>query len=187
VTFEVPVSAVSRSRAPRGVLVVAAVSAVIVIAAAVFAFVAPSPASLTAAAAARDPAASPTASLTPALAALIGAPPTPPFEPASFNRPLPTHMDCHGVTADQCHRLVRAALRILPDDLPKVGHAEAWGSLVCNDDFDCPADHLRDAEPAGSVLVAFADGSPAVIVNVVDWGYGTAVRLGLRAWLVPTS
>jgi hypothetical protein len=96
-------------------------------------------------------------------------------------------MDCHGVNADQCHRLVRAALRILPDDLPKVGRAEAWGSLVCNDDFDCPADHLRDAEPAGSVLVAFADGSPAVIVNVVDWGYGTAVRLGLRAWLVPTS
>lgn len=185
-TFEVPVSAVSRSRAPRGVLVVAAVCAVIVIAAAVSALAAPSPASLTAAATARDPEASPTASLPPALAALIGAP-TPPFEPGSFNRPLPTHMDCHGVTADQCHRLVRAALRILPDDLPKVGHAEAWGSLVCNDDFDCPADHLRDAEPAGSVLVAFADGSPAVIVNVVDWGYGTAVRLGLRAWLVPTS
>jgi hypothetical protein len=160
-------------------------SAMIVLAAAVSAFAAPSPASLTSAAA-RVAAASPTASLPPALAALIGAP-TPPFEPAGFNRPLPTHMDCHGVSADQCHRLVRAALRILPDDLPKVGHAEAWGSLVCNDDFDCPADHLRDAEPAGSVLVAFADGSPAVIVNVVDWGYGTAVRLGLRAWLVPTS
>ena len=91
------------------------------------------------------------------------------------------------MTADQCHRLVRAALRILPDELPKVGWAEAWGSLVCNDNFDCPADYLSDADPAGSVVVAFADGSPAVTVNVVDWGYGTAVRMGLRAWLIPTS
>jgi hypothetical protein len=185
VTFEVPVSAVSRSRTPRGVFVVAAVSAAIVLGAAVAAFAAPSPTSLSAAAAAH--ASPPAASLPPALAALIGAAPTPPFEPASFNRPLPTQIDCHRVTADQCHRLVRAALRILPDELPKVGRAEAWGSLVCNDNFDCPADYLRDANPAGSVLVAFVDGSPAVTVNVVDWGYGTAVRLGLRAWLIPTS
>ena len=184
-TFEVPVSAVSRSRTPRGVFVVAAVSAAIVLGAAVAAFAAPSPAPLTAAAAAH--ASPPAASLPPALAALIGAAPTPPFEPANFNRPLPTQIDCHRVTADQCHRLVRAALRILPDELPKVGRAEAWGSLVCNDNFDCPADYLRDADPAGSVLVAFVDGSPAVTVNVVDWGYGTAVRLGLRAWLIPTS
>jgi len=185
VTFEVPVSAVSRSRTPRGVLVVAVVSAVIVVGAAVAAFAAPSPASLGAAAATR--AKPPAVSLPPALAALIGAAPTPPFEPAGFNRPLPTQIDCHRVTADQCHRLVRAALRILPDELPKVGRAEAWGSLVCNDNFDCPADYLRDADPAGSVLVAFVDGSPAVPVNVGDWGYGTAVRLGLRAWLIPTS
>lgn len=184
-TFEVPVSAVSRSRTPRGVFVVAAVSAVIVLGAAVAAFAAPSPASLGTAAAAH--ASPPAASLPPALAALVGPAATPPFEPASFNRPLPTQIDCHRVTADQCHRLVRAALRILPDELPKVGWAEAWGSLVCNDNFDCPADYLRDADPAGSVVVAFVDGSQAVTVNVVDWGYGTAVRMGLRAWLIPTS
>lgn len=184
-TFEVPVSAVSRSRTPRGVFVVAAVSAVIVLGAAVAAFAAPSPASLGAAAAAH--ASPPAASLRPAVAALVGPAATPPFEPASFNRPLPTQIDCHRVTADQCHRLVRAALRILPDELPKVGWAEAWGSLVCNDNFDCPADYLRDADPAGSVVVAFVDGSQAVTVNVVDWGYGTAVRMGLRAWLIPTS
>jgi hypothetical protein len=117
---------------------------------------------------------------------LFGADPTPPFEPASFNRPLPTAIDCHDVATSQCRRLVRASLRILPDELPVVGHAEVWASLVCNDNFDCPARYLRDSQPAGSVFVGFGDGSPVVTVNVVDWGYGTSVRLGLRAWMVST-
>src|SRR5262245_10174599 len=99
--------------------------------------------------------------------------PTPGFEPASFNRPLPSAIDCHDVVRAQCNRLVRAALRILPDDLPSVGRAEAWTSLVCNDNFDCPSTYLADSLPAGSVLLAFTDGSRAVTVNVVDWRHGS--------------
>jgi hypothetical protein len=185
VTFEVPVSAVSRSRPPRGVLAVITVSGLIVLGAAIAGVVAPSspsaPSALQARAGDGSRAASPGA---PAPLFAPGA--TPPFEPVSFNRPLPTAMECHAVAPGQCRRLVRAALRVLPDELPTVGHAVVWASLVCNDNFDCPSEYLRDAQPAGSVVVEFADGSRAVTVNVVDWGYGSSVRLGLRAWLVPT-
>ena len=186
-TFEVPVSAVSQSRTPRGVLAVAAVSGLIVLGALAAGALAPSTAGPPTTRAAAVAAGTPSATASPPFAGLVfGANPTPPFEPASFNRPLPTNIDCHAVGSAQCVRIVRAALRILPDDLPVVGNAAVWASLVCNDNFDCPAEYLRDSEPAGSVFVGFSDGSPAVTVNVVDWGYGTAVRLGLRAWLVPT-
>ena len=36
-------------------------------------------------------------------------------------------------------------------------------------------------------LLRFEDGSPSVAVNVVDWRYGTGIRLGLRAWLVRST
>jgi hypothetical protein len=182
-TFEVPVSAVSGSRAPRGVLAVAAMSIAIVVAALVAAILAP-PSAMPLPA--RAAAASSTEATSAAPAFGLAAAATPPFEPASFNRPLPTLIDCHQIGRTQCNRVVRAALRVLPDELPVVGHTEVWGSLVCNDNFDCPADYLKDAEPVGSVFVGFGDGSPGVTVNVVDWGYGTGIRLGLRAWLVPT-
>lgn len=182
-TFEVPVSAVSGSRAPRGVLAVAAISIAIVLVALVAAILAP-PAAMPLPARAAAASLPEATSVAPAFGLAAAA--TPPFEPASFNRPLPTLIDCHLIGRTQCNRVVRAALRVLPDELPVVGHAEVWGSLVCNDNFDCPADYLKDAEPVGSVFVGFGDGSPAVTVNVVDWGYGTGIRLGLRAWLVPT-
>ena len=186
-TFEVPVSAVSRSRTPRSVFAVALLSGLIVLGAVVAGALAPSaagspPARLAAAAAGATASSAP--SLAPGL--LFGAAATPPFEPASFNRPLPTAIDCHAVATAQCLLIVRAALRILPDELPVVGRAQVWASLVCNDNFDCPSEYLRDSQPAGSVIVGFGDGSPGVTVNVVDWGYGTSIRLGLRAWLIPT-
>ena len=84
---------------------------------------------------------------------------------------------------DRCHRLVRAALRVLPADLPDVRDAGVWRSLVCNDTFDCPPAYLRDSPPAGSVILRFVDRSPGAAVNVVDWRYGSAIRLGLRAWI----
>jgi hypothetical protein len=187
VTFEVPLSAVSRSRTPRSVLAVAAGSTLIVLGAVAAGALAPSTAGSPGSRPAAVRGSAPPAAASPAFGGLVfGVEPTPPFEPAGFNRPLPTAIDCHAVASAQCRRIVRAALRILPDDLPSVGSAQVWGSLVCNDNFDCPSDYLRDAEPAGSVFVGFGDGSPRVTVNVVDWGYGTAVRLGLRAWMVPT-
>ena len=40
---------------------------------------------------------------------------------------------------------------------------------------------------AGSVVLAFSDGSPSVAVNVVDWRYGSGIRLGLRAWIARSA
>jgi hypothetical protein len=184
VSFEVPVSSVSRSRAPRGVLAVVAVSVLIVVGALGASLAAPGPPAQAPPRAVA--AAPPTASTTPDVARVTTVP-TPRFEPASFTRPLPTTIDCHGLATTQCRRLVRAALRILPDDLPGVGWAGAWPSLVCNDNFDCPTTYLADGLPAGSVVVGFDDGSRAVTVNVVDWQPSPSIRLGLRAWLVPMT
>ena len=103
--------------------------------------------------------------------------------PLSRARPLPTEIECNDVAADECRRLVRAALRVLPEDLPVIRAADVWASLVCNDTFDCPPTHLRDSEALGSVIVSFVDGSPGAAINVVDWRYGSAIRLGLRAWV----
>jgi hypothetical protein len=181
VTFEVPVSAVSRSRTPRGVIAVAGLSGLIVLGAVIAGVWTSGPASATNGRA-QAPAATPSSTPAPALAFA-----EPRFEPASFIRPLPTAIDCHDIAPVQCHRIVRAALRVLPDDLPTVRDAAVWDSLVCNDNFDCPADYLRDSLPAGSVILGFVDGSSAAALNVVDWRYGSSVRLGLRAWIVRTA
>jgi hypothetical protein len=181
VTFEVPVSAVSRPRRQAGVVAVACLSGLIVLGAVIAGVgsTGPAPSGPTD----RAQTGASTSSSTPARA-LVRAEPQ--FEPASFIRPLPTTINCHDVAQAQCRRLVRAALRVLPDELPTVRDAAVWGSLVCNDNFDCPADYLRDSLPAGSVILAFVDGSSAAALNVVDWRYGSSVRLGLRAWMVRT-
>ena len=119
--------------------------------------------------------------------ALRRLPPIPRIATASVARSLPERIACHDVDRGECERVVRAALRVLPADLPDVAAAAVWRSLVCNDTFDCPPAYLRDSDPIGSVIVRFADDSPAVSVNVVDWRYGSAIRLGLRAWIARSA
>jgi len=188
-TYEVPVVQVSRSAGGRRVLAVVGVLAGVVLFAAIARLVGSSPpvpvadpagAAVGAAAGAeRDTA--PAASRAGQPAAAI-VPREPALFPLNIARPLPTAIECNDVAPADCHRIVRAALRILPDELPDVRGADVWRSLVCGDTFDCPPDFLRDSDPMGSVILAF-DGGPGVAVNVVDWRYGTSVRLGLRAWL----
>jgi hypothetical protein len=179
-TFEVPVSTVSRSRGQRSVLAVAGLSGLIVLGGLVAGWLAP-----------RTP--SPAAAL-PAQAAVVAngrtpspqsvrLAPIPRIATASVARPMPALIDCHGMEIDRCERLIRAALRVLPADFPDVRDAGVWRSLVCNNDFDCPPAYLRESPAAGSVIVRFVDGSPGAAINVVDWRYGSAIRLGLRAWI----
>lgn len=99
-------------------------------------------------------------------------------------RPLPDVLRCEGVDEAACARIARAALLVLPADVPTVTDATVWRSLRCGDTSDCPPHYLKGAEPLGSVFVGFADGSPGAVINVVDWRYGSAIRLGPRAWLV---
>ena len=100
----------------------------------------------------------------------------------------PGRIQCHDdCRPPECERVIRAALRVLPADLPDVSGAAVWRSLVCNDTFDCPPGYLRDSDAIGSVIMRFADDSPSVAVNVVDWRYGTSIRLGLRAWIARSA
>jgi hypothetical protein len=191
VTFEVPVSAVSRSRSRRGVVVVVAGSGLIALTAAITGLwaggplvgasgpAAPSVARPFTAAAAGEPVAPGSPSQRVALIPRILTP--------SVARDVPEQLRCHDVGSRSCERLVRAALRVLPADLPDVDGAAVWRSLVCNSTFDCPPGYLQDSPAAGSVILAFADGSPSVAVNVVDWRYGSGIRLGLRAWIARSA
>jgi hypothetical protein len=107
--------------------------------------------------------------------------------PSVRPRPIPADLDCNDLDRAACLRIARAALSALPPDAPRVTSASAWRSLLCNDTLDCPARYLDRSEPLGSVVVAFADRSPAAAVNVVDWRFGPNVRLGTRAWLLDWS
>jgi hypothetical protein len=186
-TFEVPVSTVPRQRDRRGVVAVAVLSGLIVLGAPLSAMLMPGSAqggatpTVAAPVAAADGAESPRARPS-------GAAPSQPgimrVATTRVARPLPDVIACHDIAAGHCERLVRAALRVLPADLPAVRDAAVWDSLVCGDTFDCPPGYLRDSTPEGSVVVRFVDGSPSTAINVVDWRYGSAIRLGLRAWLV---
>lgn len=99
-------------------------------------------------------------------------------------RALPAAIECHDVDDATCLRLARAAIVVLPDDLPALRDATVWRSLLCNDDFDCPGPYLEGSVPLGSVIVRFVDDSPPVAINVVDRGYAANVRPGTRAWVV---
>jgi hypothetical protein len=186
-TYEVPVVQVSRPAGGRRSVAVLGTLAVIVLVAGTARLVSPAsepPAEASTVAAVTDVVAGATAET-----ARTPRPPTPPavprepqLFPLNIARPLPTAIDCHDVDPSQCHRMVRAALRILPDEIPDVKGANVWQSLICGDTFDCPPGYLRDSSPMGSVILRFAV-EPDVAVNVVDWEYGTNVRLGLRAWL----
>lgn len=190
-TFEVPVSAVSRSRSSRGVVVVVALSGLIALTAAITGLwatearvgatgpAAPSGAPPVAAAVPGEPVASGLPGQRPAAIPKVATP--------SVAREVPERLRCHDVGPGSCERLVRAALRVLPVDLPDVEQAAVWQSLVCNNTFDCPPAYLQDSLVAGSVILAFADGSPSVAINVVDWRYGSGIRLGLRAWIARSA
>lgn len=104
--------------------------------------------------------------------------------PARPPRRLPATLACEDLRLDECVRVARAAMAILPDDVADVSGASVWRSLRCGDTPDCPPEYLGGSLPLGSVILQFADGSPAAAINVVDWRHGEAIRLGPRAWLV---
>jgi hypothetical protein len=182
-SFEVPVSTVAGHGGRRGVTGIALAAAALVVVAAL--------------AGRLQAADGPPPQPRPAEFAVTGpasGEPSPTVRPAGVTRSitavvarrLPDAMTCNDVEEELCERIVRAALRVLPPDLPSVGEASAWRSLVCNDTFDCPPRYLRDSEPLGSVIVGFDDG-PSIAVNVVDWHYGRSIRLGPRAWLAHST
>jgi hypothetical protein len=72
---------------------------------------------------------------------------------------------CEGLPNAECLTAVDAAERAIGDVGVAVEAAQAWPTLLCRDDLDCPLPLLRVSEPVGSVVLTFAD-IGAVWVNV---------------------
>jgi hypothetical protein len=79
--------------------------------------------------------------------------------------------------------MAKAAFVVLPRDAPAALDATVWRSLLCNDNFDCPASFLDGSEPLGSVIIRFTDGSPRAALNVIEGAPGPITRAP-RAWIV---
>ena len=186
-TYEVPVVAVSRTRDRRAVAAVVGAACLIVGGALAGLAASGAGPALHAPVAQREAVTTPAvARLEPAVAA-AARPPAAPLTRARPIRPMPDSIHCNDVDGLLCGRIVREGLSVLPADLPRVHEVAVWRSLLCSNDFDCPPEYLRGSVPAGSVVVTFADGSPSVAVNVVDWQYGPQIRLGLRGWVVRSA
>jgi hypothetical protein len=77
----------------------------------------------------------------------------------------PDAITCEGLPNAECLTAVEAAERAIGDVGVAVQTAQAWPTLLCRDDLDCPRPLLRASEPVGSVVLTFAD-IGAVWVNV---------------------
>ena len=84
-----------------------------------------------------------------------------------------------------CDAVATASLAILPADAPRVVGIDAWASILCGDNLDCPPQRLATTEPLGSAIVSFVDG-PQAWVNVVEPAQadGDGSTPGLIAWIV---
>jgi hypothetical protein len=96
---------------------------------------------------------------------------------------LPADLRCRDVARRTCERMVRAAIRALPDDSPAILAATVWQSLLCGDSFDCPPSQLDGSTPLGSVTLRFVDRSPQAAINVID-GEPGSIQRAPRAWIV---
>jgi hypothetical protein len=102
---------------------------------------------------------------------------------------LAPQVQCHDVPHDRCELIATAALGVIAD--PTLGPAatiDIWGSLLCNDSFDCPPARSQGRKPAGSAVVAFAS-SMVLWVNVMqrdaDYDRGSPDP-ELNAWIIPS-
>jgi hypothetical protein len=84
-------------------------------------------------------------------------------EPRSSARSVTVR--CHELAAAACDRIVAAALDLIGPDAT-VESIDAWESLLCGDDLDCPPGRLAELRPLGSAVVEFGDEEPAGLVNV---------------------
>jgi hypothetical protein len=98
-------------------------------------------------------------------------------------------VQCHDVPHDRCGRIATAVLGVVAD--PTLGPAttiDIWGSLLCNDSFDCPPARSEGRLPAGSAVVALAS-SMVLWVNVMqrvaDYDRGSTDP-ELDAWIIPS-
>jgi hypothetical protein len=80
-------------------------------------------------------------------------------------RDPPAEVDCGAMPVFECPDAVDAA-RLAIGEIPlAVEKAQAWPSLICGDDFDCPRRLLASSDPVGSVALTLSD-HDVVWINV---------------------
>jgi hypothetical protein len=98
-----------------------------------------------------------------------------PAVPASSASPAPGRLpgadaiDCHDLAPGPCAAVSLASVRELDGDRLGVTAIDAWQSLLCGDDFDCPRPRLTGNRPLGSAIVTVDTGARAW-VNVLETG-----------------
>ena len=114
-----------------------------------------------------------------AVAHPIGAPPR-----AAIAWPhLSGDLTCHELSRVTCVRVALAAIAILPEAAPRVVGAEAWSSLICADQYDCPPGFLDGPTvPLGSVALRMEGVAARTRINVIG---RAATRPNAAA--IPTS
>ncbi len=105
--------------------------------------------------------------------------------PSTRGRRLPADLECHAVSNAICDAVATASLAILPADAPRVVGIDAWASILCGDNLDCPPQRLATTEPLGSAIVSFV-GGPQAWVNVVEPALANddGSTAGPVAWIV---
>ncbi len=101
----------------------------------------------------------------------------------------PPDIECRGVGPRRCRAAAEAALAatVEPGGSPIV-HIDVWASMLCDSAFDCPADRLRDREPAGSAVVRFASGMEAWVnlTGAIDPGHPSQLT-AYAAWVIRSA
>lgn len=96
-------------------------------------------------------------------------------------------LTCHDLSRITCVRVALAAIAILPEGAPRVVGAEAWSSLICADQYDCPPGFL-DGPTVGLGSVALRmEGVPArTRINVIGRAptRANAAAIPTSAWAV---
>lgn len=72
-------------------------------------------------------------------------------------RALPMSVSCGWMRAYDCRQAIDAAQLAIADTPTAVDNAQAWPTLICGDNFDCPSQLLASSDPVGSVALTMAD------------------------------
>jgi hypothetical protein len=120
------------------------------------------------------------------VAAAVGSP-APSHDVTVARRDAPLLRACGTVAGFECGLAVRAALDVLPADVPAVREADVAAGIICGDTLDCPPSRVDGlADPLASVTLRFVDGGPSAWVNVVYRQHGRPFDFQpvIDAWIV---
>ena len=117
----------------------------------------------------------------------------PAASPNETRAPIPAGIvRCRELAAADCLRIARSAVSVVDSaapprtDLRAVAGVDVRGSLICDDDNDCPRNRLATLNLLGSAAVHLADPAATAWVNVGETiaAPNGAARGSIEAWVI---